>query len=66
MKKIVKATIAVSLMVFASAAMANPKCSHRVASTTNDLFKNTNPVRVAKVAKADTRSGKETTVRGTR
>nr|BFD58004.1 hypothetical protein CKG001_01110 [Bdellovibrio sp. CKG001]BFD61431.1 hypothetical protein BdHM001_01120 [Bdellovibrio sp. HM001] len=63
MKKIVKATIAVSLMVFASAAMANPKCSHRVASASNDLFKNTNPVRVAK---ADTKSGKETTVRGTR
>ncbi len=56
MKKIVKAAITASLIAFASVAVANPKCSHRVASSSNDLFKDTNPVRTAKAAKpADVR-----------
>jgi|GEM_PF-1861804 len=51
MKKAVKAVVAMSVIAFASIAMANPKCSHRLASNTNDLLKNTNPVKV-RVAKS--------------
>ncbi|WII73900.1 hypothetical protein QJS83_08430 [Bdellovibrio sp. 22V] len=64
MKNVVKAVIGMSVIAFASAAIANPKCSHRVASSSNDLLKNTNPVRVAKVAKSTPQMGKESTKSG--
>lgn len=56
MKNIVKATITLSVIAFASITFANPKCSHRMASGSNDLFKNTNPVKM-KVAKATLPTG---------
>lgn len=59
MMKTVKVAIAISVFALASTSIASPKCSHRLASSTNDLFKNTNPVRTA-VAKASiSRPGKE-------
>lgn len=59
MKKMVKVAVAMSVFALASTSIASPKCSHRLASSTNDLFKNTNPVRSA-VAKASIpRTGKE-------
>lgn len=61
MKKIVKATVALSLIAFASTAAANPKCSHRLASSSNDLLRNTNP---KIVAKADTKAGQQSTRAG--
>ncbi|AHI04599.1 hypothetical protein BDW_00445 [Bdellovibrio bacteriovorus W] len=56
MKKTIKFMTGIVIVSFASIAMANPKCSHRIASNTNDLFKNTNPVRerVAKNTKTNT------------
>lgn len=65
MKKIVKATITLFVIAFASAAMANPKCSHRLAFSTNDLLKNTNPVK-EKVAKVDVRTGQSKAAKGKR
>lgn len=53
MKKMVKAVVAMSIIAFASVSIASPKCSHRVASASNDLLRNTNPVKV-RVAKAST------------
>lgn len=56
MKKTIKFMAGIAIVSFTSIAMANPKCSHRIASNTNDLLKNTNPVRerVAKNTKTTT------------
>lgn len=56
MKKTIKYIVGIAIVSFASIAMANPKCSHRIASNTNDLLKNTNPVRerIAKNTKTNT------------
>lgn len=50
--KSMKAICAVALVFsFASASFASdPKCNHRVASSGNDLFRNTNPPNVKAVA----------------
>ncbi|MEK2643768.1 hypothetical protein [Bdellovibrio sp. BCCA] len=50
MKKMVKTVIAMSVVTFAfaSASVASPKCSHRVASASNDLLKDTNPAKASK------------------
>lgn len=65
MTKILKAAATLSVITFTSFAMANPKCSHRVVSSTNDLFKNTNPVKV-QVAKNTTQAGQSKLKSGVR
>lgn len=52
-------------IAFASLAIANPKCSHRLASSTNDLFKDTNPVK-ERVAKVAVKAGPSQSAKGTR
>ncbi len=44
MKKVLNYFIAATLVLAcATPALANTKCSHRTASSSNDLFRNTNP-----------------------
>lgn len=64
MKMTAKFALVMSVIAFASVSFANPKCSHRLASSGNDLLKSTNPVKM-NVAKAPTsKSGKESTRSG--
>lgn len=64
MKMVSKFAMGFAVLMFASMSFASPKCSHRVASSSNDLLKNTNPVR-ATVAKASLpQSGKESSRHG--
>lgn len=68
MKKLAHMTFVISILVFGSAALANPKCSHRLASNGNDLFKNTNPIKVvaAKESNAKSNSTRSATKSGVR
>lgn len=59
MKKMVKTVIAMSVIAFASVSIANPKCSHRVASNSNDLLRNTNPVKAQVVKTTAPAKGSE-------
>lgn len=63
MKNVFKAVLMFSVVAFAAVSFAGPKCSHRLASGSNDMFKNTNPVK-ERVAKTTTSSGGETTKSG--
>lgn len=66
MKKLAQLTVIISLLAIGSGTFANPKCSHRLASSGNDLLKSTNPIKVASAkavgsksmnGKSQTRSG---------
>lgn len=59
MKKLVQITFVISVMAFGSSAFANPKCSHRLASNGNDLFKNTNPIKAVTAKEASTKSNND-------
>lgn len=64
MKKVLNYFIAATLVLaFATPALANTKCSHRTASSSNDLFRNTNPNKQVAQAKVKT---KAKAVRGAR
>lgn len=64
MKKVFNYFIVATLVLaFATPVLANTKCSHRTTSSSNDLFRDTNPTKKTIAAKVKT---KTKAVRGTR
>lgn len=66
MKKAAKFALVLYVVAATSISHANPKCSHRLASSGNDLLKSTNPVKMTVAKASNSNSGKESTRSGTK
>lgn len=64
MKKFTTYVLVLSIVAVASVSFANPKCSHRLASSGNDLLKSTNPIKMRVAKNTIMKSGKESTRTG--